>query len=133
MRDALAVTAPQPVASFGDGVLFLFADDLVFQRRVAQGSGSRIDNRLQKLHQAGELRFWQAVNQLVGESAGVVDHTPDQDTIRGELNRAVKQRLALMYHRERAQAGLTNRREVKCVSVNRNASRTAKNPCTSKP
>jgi hypothetical protein len=52
---AVSVRFPEPFASFLRGEFVLLRFRFVIEGRVAQSRGDGIDNRFQKLHQAGEL------------------------------------------------------------------------------
>src|SRR5438093_1176424 len=66
MRDAFAAAPGEPVAGFGDCLLFFLALRFIIDGRVAQSGGHRIDDRFQQPNQGRELCLRQTVNQLVG-------------------------------------------------------------------
>jgi hypothetical protein len=76
MRDALAATPGEPIASFRDGLLFILRLRLVVDGRIAQSGSHRIDHGFQQSDQCGDLRLRQALNQLVSLLAGVGHRSP---------------------------------------------------------
>jgi hypothetical protein len=76
MRNAFAATTGEPVASFGDGLLFIIGLWLVFHGRIAPSGGYRIDYGFQQSVQGQELSLRQAVNQLVSPLAGIGHREP---------------------------------------------------------
>ena len=80
MRDALAAAPGEPVARFGDGLLFTVGLRLVIDGRMAQSRGHGIDDGSSSPTRA-EMRLWQAVNQLVSLLAWIGNREPPESAL----------------------------------------------------
>jgi hypothetical protein len=55
----------EPIAGFGDGLLFLRADLLVFERRIRQLAGQRVEHNFHDMHDGGDLVRRRVIQRLL--------------------------------------------------------------------